>query len=149
MLKKKYVFVAMAVIIIVAVFVLVKAFLPRKPFAGLKQDSVLSVDVSFGTYPNYQISYTDQEKLVSLLQTISVTQKSDAYKQLDAKSYSDIFILHLSTNQDVKVEPFSPYLIIDGTGYQCSDQDALNTMNDIYTSYIDVIRQTSKPTGSS
>lgn len=105
------------------------------------------MDVSFGSYPNYQISKTDQEKLVSLLPTITVIWKSDAYKELSAKSYSDIFILHL-TDKDVSVEPFSPYLIIDGTGYKCNDKDTLNTMQDMFTAYIDTIRQSISPAGN-
>ena len=103
--------------------------------------------IAFIKPANYEISKTDQEKLVSLLQTVTVTSKSDAYKQLDAKSYSDIFIFHM-TDKEVSVEPFSPYLIIDGTGYKCNNKDTLNTMNDMFTSYIEVIRQTTKPSGS-
>lgn len=146
-MRKKYVIIASAAVIVLISVFLMNEFWPRKPFADLKQEDVSSVDVFFGTYPNYEISKTDQEKLVSLLQTVTVTSKSDAYKQLDAKSYSDIFIFHM-TDKDVSVEPFSPYLIIDGTGYKCNNKDTLNTMNDMFTSYIEVIRQTTKPSGS-
>jgi len=145
--RRRNVLIAAAAAILLA-FILIREFWPGKPFADLKQDSVISVDVSFGTYPEYQISGADQERLTGLLQTITVTKESDAYKQLSAKSYSDIFILHLAADRDISVEPFYPYLIIDGTGYQCNDRDALDAMSSIYDSYIDVIRQTSKPAGS-
>lgn len=146
-MRKKYIIATVSVIVLIS-FLLINEFWPRKPFADLKQDDVLSVDVSFGTYPNYPISKIDQEKLVRLLQTVTVTKKSDAYKQLSAKSYGNIFILHLSTDSDTSIESFSPYLIIDGIGYKCNDKDTLNAMSDMFASYIDIIRQTTRPSNN-
>lgn len=135
--------------VILAFVLLAAAYWPKKPFADLSQDDVSSVDVSFGKYPNYQISESDQETIVNGLKSITITGKSYLYRQidysLDKGTYVEIFIVHLKTGKDVKVVPCYPFIIIDDTVYHCKDRDTLEKMVDIFTSYIDVIRQTSQP----
>ena len=144
--KKKYVIYAViaAVILLVAAF-LVNEFWPRKPFADLKQENVASVDVTFGAYPDYQISNDDQEKVVSILQSVTITGRSHFYqtvnKELDGKTYIEQFTLHLDSNQTMTVTPDYPFLIIDGTAYHCKDQTALEELTAVYTPYINLIKQ--------
>ena len=54
-MRKKYVIIASAAVIVLISVFLMNEFWPRKPFADLKQEDVSSVDVFFGTYPNYEI----------------------------------------------------------------------------------------------
>lgn len=143
MTKRKSIYILLAAIagIILLSFLLISNFLQRRPFADLKQEDVTSVDISFGTYPNYPMKEADQQKLVSLLQSVTTNGRSDAYKELSAKSYSETFILHLKTEKDIRVEPFNPYFIIDGNGYRSNSKETLQEMSSLYTSYIDVVKQ--------
>lgn len=146
--RKKYAVIAAAAVIVLISFILIMKFRPRKPFADLKQENILSIDISFGGNPDYQIAETDQKRIVEFLQPMTVTGKSYLYKmissQLSAKTYSEIFILNLNTEKQIRIQPCSPFIMIDGTVYHCADQASLEEMIDIYDSYIDVIRQTAK-----
>jgi hypothetical protein len=150
--KRKYSRIAATSVVILLSFILISAYWPRRPFADLKQEDVLSADISFGVPPNYQITETDQKRVVELLQTITVTGKSYLYKsinsELSKKTYIELFILHLDTNETVSIQPCYPFIMINETVYHCKDRDALEEMIDIFNSYIDVIRQTTKPSGT-
>ena len=144
--KKKMIF-WIAVVLILGLCL--AAFWPRKPFASLKQDDISSIDVSFGSYPEYPLTDTDESKIIEYLQTMTTIGKSYFYKSihrtLDEKTYIETFIVHLNTGEDVTIEPDYPFVTIDGTVYHCNDKETLNGMIDIYNSYIDVIRNNSKP----
>ena len=117
--KTKYIRIAAAAVVILLSFILISAYWPRRPFADLKQEEVLAADVSFGVCPNYQITETDQKRVVELLQTITVTGKSYLYKsinsELSKKTYIELFILHLNTNETVSVQPCYPFIMINET----------------------------------
>ncbi len=65
--KRKYSRIAATSVVILLSFILISAYWPRRPFADLKQEDVLSADISFGVPPNYQITETDQKRVVELL----------------------------------------------------------------------------------
>lgn len=93
------------------------------------------------------MTYTDQKKIVELLQPITVTGKFYLYKminsQLSTKTYIEIFILLLDTGKEIRIQPCSPYIMIDDTVYHYGDKGSLEEMINIYNSYIDAIRKNS------
>lgn len=146
--KRRIIWITASILILISAL-LIYEFWPRRPFANLKQEEVSSIDLTFGVNANYEISETDQEKVVTILQSITTTGKSFLYasinKELDKKTYVEEYLLHRNSGSDITVIPDYPFIIIDGTAYHCNDKEVLTEMIDLYTAYIEVIRASESP----
>ena len=151
-MRKKYIVIATVAVVVLISCILINEFYPRKPFSDLSQKNVKSIEISLGEKPAYQITETDQKRIVELLQPMTVIGKSYLYKiinsQLSSKTYSEIFILNLNTEKQIWVQPCSQFIIINDTVYHCYDKASLDEMIDIYNSYLDQIRQTTNSVGN-
>lgn len=109
-------------------------------FQDLYIEDINCIYASFGGYPNYEISYKDQEKLIKYLKNVTYIRKTDEYKYEDAKTYNSKFIINFISKEDISIEVSTPYIIVNSIGYYSKDSKQLSSIELLFSKYIDIIK---------
>lgn len=139
--KRKYKIGAIVIILIIALWYL-GGMGNRLLLKRVVPENVDQIYVTFGAYPEYTMSESDKNALISLLQQVKIYVRV-GYRHTDGY-LSQMFVLHMADGTDVKIAANGEILIINGAGY-ISDYAICNEIDELYTSYIDTIRSTSEP----
>lgn len=119
-------------------------------FDDLQQEDVLSIDIVLRAYPPYQISESDQITVVDCLKqlevSVAVSGSFPPFIVLDGCAFWH-GVLHLKDGSCVSLT-VSAYgtVSLDERDYNCKNTEAKKQISDIFHSYLDIIRETSKPT---
>lgn len=85
-----------------------------KPYERLTAEDIASAKVEFSS--DQTIPIRNLTELAELLSKVILYKEDDSYKEYCGQS--NVFILTLADGRETKIEEFSPFLIIDGVGYQ-------------------------------
>ncbi len=142
--KQKIMFIGLEIICFI--FVIVGIGIYNKSwflFPDIQQEDVLSVEVTFGAYPNYPLTKRDQIKLVDYMRQIEVSRTKEDYREYTGL-ISKMFVLHMNEDSDITISASPPFFILDEKGYMCSC-DALFAICGIYDNYPRIMRAVSRP----
>lgn len=92
-----------------------KPYGKNKPFRDLDASQIASASVQFMP-PDETIPISDVEELVRYLADIVVYNKDNSYTGYAGQSVT--FTLTMTDGSQTRIMEYSPFLVIDGTGYR-------------------------------
>lgn len=116
-MKKKYVLLIILLIISIITVLLIKNPKEKMPFKDIHMDDVKSVTATLQP-PNvtYELNTKEIEELIKILQSVVIYNKDNSYRNYCGQSV--IFSIVKNHGSTIDIMAYSPFLVIDGTGYK-------------------------------
>lgn len=87
----------------------------KMPYQDLKASEVVSAAVRLSP-PDETVPIADPEELVALLKEVVIYREDDSYTEYSGQAVT--FTLTMADGSQVELTAFSPFVIINGTGYR-------------------------------
>ena len=112
-MRKKRIFAAAVVLAALTAAVLIAR--GKMPYQDLKASEVVSAAVRLSP-PDETVPIADVEELVSLLKEVVIYREDNSYTEYSGQAVT--FTLIMADGSQEEITAYSPFLIINGTGYR-------------------------------
>ena len=114
-MKKLYLIPCICLFVVVGVMILVYLMNGKKPFKTLEATDIDSATVRL-LPPEKTFQIKDIDELVEILKEVVVYNKDDSYNEYAGQAV--IFTLFMSDGSKKEITEYSPFIVVDGTGYK-------------------------------
>ena len=119
---KKKVWIAVIILAAAAMAIaFLAAIMGKKPFKDLEADEILSAKVTLSP-PDKTLAIDNVDELVGYLRDVIIYEEDDSYNEYVGQGAA--FTLDFADGTNIEIAAFTPFIIIDGTGYRAKNGQA-------------------------